>query len=237
VWERRSLLRQWSLDESELRFRGRLPGAEGRILDEAIDSRVDAMGTNPETGVFDPLETRSVDALVEMAATTGGAGGSAIQMTVFSELEALTTRDGGWAELDNTAPIPNSVAQWLGCDAVVETIVTEGGQPIGIGRRSRKIPGWLRRLVEYRDGHRCQHPGCGNTRWLQVHHIIPWVTGGPTNLDNLILLCGVHHRLVHRHHWHVTGPPQARVFRRADWTPYPGPRHPLDGRLADLVSI
>lgn len=41
VWERRRLVRQWNLDQSELRFRGRLPGVEGRIFDEAIDSRVD----------------------------------------------------------------------------------------------------------------------------------------------------------------------------------------------------
>jgi len=56
VWERRRLVRQWNLDESELRFRGRLPAAEGRIFDEAIDTRVDGMGPNPETGMFHPLE-------------------------------------------------------------------------------------------------------------------------------------------------------------------------------------
>jgi hypothetical protein len=242
VWERRSLVRQWNLDQSELKFRGRLPGPEGRILDEAIDSRVDDMGPNPETGMFDPLERRSADALVELAATdggatTGGVGGPDTQITVFAELDALTTEDDGWAELDNTAPIPNATAQRLSCDAIIETIVTQGGQPVGIGRRSRKIPGWLRRLVYHRDGHQCQHPGCGNTRWLQVHHIIPWAIGGPTDLDNLILLCGVHHRLVHEHNWHITGPPDNRVFRRPDWTPYPQPRQPLHGRLADLVSI
>jgi hypothetical protein len=237
VWERRSLFRQWNLDESELRFRGRLPAAEGRIFDEAIDSRVDQMGPNSETGLFDPLQTRAADALLEMAATSGDENGSATQLTVFTELETLITEDRGWAELDNTTPIHNSIVQWLGCDAIVETIITQGGQPIGIGRRSRKIPGWLRRLVEYRDGHQCQHPACSNTRWLQVHHIIPWAVGGPTDLDNLILLCGVHHRLIHRHDWHITGPPDKRVFRRADWTPYPHPRRPLDRRLAELVSI
>lgn len=56
VWERRRLVRQWNLDESELRLRGRLPAAEGRIFDEAIDTRVDGMGPNPETGMFHPLE-------------------------------------------------------------------------------------------------------------------------------------------------------------------------------------
>ncbi|HEX6299463.1 MAG TPA: DUF222 domain-containing protein [Acidimicrobiia bacterium] len=235
VWERRRLVRQWNLDESELRFRGRLPAAEGRIFDEAIDTRVDGMGTNPETGMFDPLETRSADALVEMAATDGGGNGAPPQVTVFADLDALTTK--GWAELDNTAPICNETARRLGCDSVVEWVITRDGQPIGIGRKSRKIPDWLRRLVHHRDGGCCQHPGCGNTRWLQVHHIIPWAQDGPTDLDNLILLCSVHHRWVHEKGWHITGPPQTRVFRRPDWTPHPHPRQPLDPRLTELVSI
>lgn len=236
VWERRQLVRQWNLDESELEFRGRLPGAEARLFDQAIDARVDEMGPNPETGIFDRYETRSADALVELAAYDGDTDGSSPQVSVFADLEALTTTNEGTAYLDNTAPIPNSTAQRLACDATVETIIKEGGQVIGVGRRSRKIPGWLRRLVYERDGGVCQHPGCRNTRWLQVHHIVAWAVGGVTDLDNLILLCGVHHRFVHEHDWHITGPPEARVFRRADWTPYPFPRRPLDTRLAELVS-
>jgi hypothetical protein len=237
LWERRRLVRQWNLDQSELRFHGRLPGAEARIFDQAIDTRVDAMGTNPETGMFDPLQTRSADALVDLAASDGSSNGAPAQLIVFAELDALTTTGEGWAELDNTAPISNETARRLGCDAIVEWVITQNGKPVGVGRRSRKIPGWLRRLVYHRDGNQCQHPGCPNIRWLQVHHIIPWAQGGSTDLDNLILLCGVHHRLVHEKHWHITGPPHARVFRRPDWTPYPQPRPPLDRRLAGLVSI
>lgn len=237
VWEQRQLIRQWNLDRSELSFRGRLPGVEGRILDQAIDSRVDEMDPNPETSMFDPFEIRSADALVEMAATEGGAEGVTPQVSIFADLEAVTTTDQGTAYLDNTAPIPNATAQRLACDAVVEMIIRDGKQVIGIGRRSRTVPGWLRRLVYERDGAVCQHPGCRNTRWLQVHHIISWAEGGPTDLDNLILLCGSHHRFFHEHRWHITGPPHARVFRRPDWTPYPDPRPPLHPKLADLVSI
>ncbi len=235
VWERRKLVRQWNLDESELKFHGRLPGDEGRILDQAIDSRVDAMGPNPETGLFDPLETRSADALTELAATDSGSDAEPTMLNVFADLEALITEEAGTAYLDNTAPLANSTAQRLSCDATIETIVRDGERIIGIGRRSRKVPAWLRRLVYERDGGHCQHPGCRNTRWLQVHHIVPWAMGGPTDIDNLILLCGVHHRLVHERGWHITGPPEQRVFRRPDWTPYPHPRRPLDARLVDLV--
>jgi hypothetical protein len=235
VWERRKLVRQWNLDQSELKFRGRLPGDAGRAFDEAIDNRVDGLGPNPATGIFEPLETRSADALTELAATDGGGDGTPPQMTVFADFDTLTTNEEGFAFLDNTAPLPNETAQRLSCDATIETIVRDGERIIGIGRRSRKIPGWLRRLVYERDDSHCQHPGCRNTRWLQVHHIVPWARGGATDLDNLIVLCGIHHRLVHEDGWHITGPPGARVFRRPDWTPYPRPKRQLDPRLRELV--
>lgn len=234
VWERRRLVRQWNLDESELRFHGRLPGDQGRVFDQAIDSRVDQMPPNPETGMFDPLQVRAADALT--AATDGETDGPT-QITVFTDITALTSEEQGHAELDNTAALSNQTVQRLAYDAILESVLKDGTRVIGIGRRSRKIPGWLRRLVHQRDGGRCQHPGCSNTRWLQIHHIVPWTQGGPTDLDNLILLCGIHHRFVHEHGWHITGPPHQRVFRRPDWTPYPHPRRPLHPRLRKLVSI
>jgi predicted restriction endonuclease len=54
----------------------------------------------------------------------------------------------------------------------------------------------LRRLVEERDRH-CTHPGCTATEFLDIHHVIPWEHGGPTDLANLALLCGHHHRWLH----------------------------------------
>ena len=235
VWERRQLVRQWNLDESELRFRGRLPGVEGRIFDQAIDSRVDQMSPDVDTGIFDLYEHRAADALIGLAASGGGSDTTLVEVSVFADLEALTTTDQGKAFLDNTAPIPNTTAQRLGCDGTIQTIIKDGTQTVGVGRRTRRIPGWLRRLVIERDGGVCQHPGCTNTCWLQIHHIVPWAVGGATDLDNLILLCGSHHRFVHEHGWHITGPPERRVFRRPDWTPYPTQRPPITGRLAELV--
>ena len=235
VWERRKLVRQWNLDESELRFNGNLPGDAGRIFDQAIDARLDGIPVNPETGMFDPYPTRAADALTELAATSGATSPTSNRLNVFADLDALTTSDSGTAELDNGALIPNSTAQRLGCDSLIRTVVKDGAQVIGIGRASRQIPGWLRDLVYHRDGYHCQHPGCPHTHWLQIHHIKPWSQGGTTDLDNLILLCGYHHRWVHEHGWHITGPPHQRVFRKPDRTPYPQPKPELHPRLQRLV--
>lgn len=237
TWERRRLVRQWNLDESELKLWGNLPAAEGQILDRAIDARVDRMAVNPETGTFDSLETRSADALVEMAATGGGEGSLPPQITVFAELDALTTNDKGVAELECGALITNETARRLSCDAVVETAVMEDNIVVGVGRNSRTIPGWLRRLVLARAGGCCQYPGCTNRRWLQAHHIQHWADEGPTDLENLIILCGFHHRFVHEHRWHVGGPADRPVFRKPDWSIYPPPPTSLDRRLAALVGV
>ncbi|MCH7741904.1 MAG: HNH endonuclease [Proteobacteria bacterium] len=44
----------------------------------------------------------------------------------------------------------------------------------------------------------CRFPGCGQSRWVDAHHIKHWVDGGETRLDNLITLCRYHHRLLHK---------------------------------------
>jgi hypothetical protein len=40
-------------------------------------------------------------------------------------------------------------------------------------------------------------PGCTSKRFVDAHHIRHWTDGGETRLNNLVLLCRHHHRLVH----------------------------------------
>ncbi|MGH8949398.1 MAG: HNH endonuclease, partial [Acidimicrobiia bacterium] len=61
---------------------------------------------------------------------------------------------------------------------------------------TRTIPPALRRAIIHRDGNTCTADGCPSTHRLQVHHIIPWSQGGPTDPDNLITLCWYHHQIV-----------------------------------------
>ncbi|MBU2500482.1 HNH endonuclease, partial [bacterium] len=65
------------------------------------------------------------------------------------------------------------------------------------GRNTATIPPRVRRRVLARDGHRCQGPGCTNTRFLEVHHIQPRARGGRNRADNLITLCSACHRHIH----------------------------------------
>ena len=64
--------------------------------------------------------------------------------------------------------------------------------PHGPAKVSRQIPAGLRRAIWQRDKGKCQQ--CGTTHGLQIDHIKPFAQGGPTQLENLRLLCGAHNR-------------------------------------------
>ena len=79
-------------------------------------------------------------------------------------------------------------AERIRCDAAV----SRPGQ-----RNTTTIPPKIRRAVLARDRHRCQAPGCGRTRFLEVHHVTPRRKGGTNRPENLTTLCGACHRLHH----------------------------------------
>ena len=95
--------------------------------------------------------------------------------------------------------------RYLTCDATCEVWFERDGQVIGAGRTTRQINRRLRRALEYRNP-TCAVPGCGATRGLHAHHIRHSEDGGPTELDNLVLVCAYHHRLHHRGVITITGP-------------------------------
>jgi len=74
---------------------------------------------------------------------------------------------------------------------------------IDVGRSRRVVGGGLRKAMTVRDRH-CQWPGCERPASMcDGHHLVHWVDGGETNLDNCILLCKRHHRMVHEGGWQM----------------------------------
>ena len=126
------------------------------------------------------------------------------------------------------------------CDGRVQLVTRDEDGVLGVGRVQRTIPPWLRRLTRERDKG-CRFPGCGRTYWTEVHHIIHWAYGGPTDLDNLITLCGHHHRMLHEDGWRISGDPNRDVlFHLPSGTPFqwqPGERTWEILRDLDLASL
>jgi hypothetical protein len=100
----------------------------------------------------------------------------------------------------------------VACDCGLVAAGTDGGG-LAIGRRARTIPTAIRRALMLRD-RGCVFPGCTHTHYLHGHHIHHWLHGGETSLDNIALLCTVHHHLVHEGGWTIIrGEDGELVFR------------------------
>jgi hypothetical protein len=163
----------------------------------------------------DPADVRSpaqrrADALVgvcQLATACGELpdnGGDRPQVVVTIDFESLRDQVGA-GTFDDGSHLSPAAARRLACDAgIIPAVLGTASQVLGVGRRSRLATGPLRRALVLRDKG-CVFPGCDRPpRWTDAHHIVHWSNGGPTDLDNLALLCGYHHRLIHHSDWQVT---------------------------------
>ena len=111
-----------------------------------------------------------------------------------------------------------ATARMLACDGTITPItIDEHGLPLNVGRTKRVVPPHLRKAVELRD-QACVFAGCGAPKyWCDVHHLIHWIFGGETSLENSALLCERHHTKVH-HGFRVEQDPGGRwrTFRPDD---------------------
>lgn len=87
---------------------------------------------------------------------------------------------------------------------VIPTYLNETGGVIGHGRARRVAsPSQIRALIA-RDGG-CSFPGCtAPPQWCERHHVVSWLLGGETDVDNLTLVCGWHHREFRQRGWDCT---------------------------------
>jgi hypothetical protein len=99
-------------------------------------------------------------------------------------------------------PIPHRHIPAFLCDATFHAVVLDSlGLPLAAGGDLRHPTAAQRRALLARDGS-CTFPGCdAHAGWLDAHHIRHWQHGGPTDIDNLAMLCRRHHRIAHRPSW------------------------------------
>ena len=158
------------------------------------------------------------EALVQLADNALAAGGLPVLRTVKPHVFVTIGIDDlvdpatgpGAASTGFGATISAARARWLACDGTVtRVIVGPEGQPLELGRSHRVVPPHLRKAVEVRDRH-CVFTGCSApSHWCDVHHLIHWIDGGQTDLDNSALLCERHHTKVH-HGFRVERHPDGR---------------------------
>lgn len=230
--EARYLSMHWDLDRRALRLEGLLPEDTGaaveaaltRIVDQRVRERdrakaAEARPPDEETGASEaasgrlpPLDRQYADALVELARTRLAADPDPDRATIVLHVDATALSGGpGACEISGGPPLSLETVMRLACDARLQ-LVADGpdGRPVGVGTTTRTVPPWLMRLLVERDEH-CRWPGCTRRRLLQAHHCVQVKDGGPTDLQNLALICPRHHRFLHEKGWRIEGDPSGEL--------------------------
>ncbi|TQK29322.1 HNH endonuclease [Arthrobacter sp. SLBN-53] len=101
-------------------------------------------------------------------------------------------------------PVSRVTAELIACDATLTSVIVDHSEvPLDVGRAEKLFTPAIRKALAVRDGG-CAHPGCGRpVSWCDAHHIQPWSAGGATSVDNGVLLCRLHHSLIHHGGWQV----------------------------------
>ena len=242
---------EWDEDGS-LCIRGRLTPEDGALFLKALEAGREAIrercgghdqgaqGGSAEPGP--PRRVNDADALMQVAeaALAGDRGvrsaGERHQVVVHVDAEALGgDEEQGHCRLDDGPAIPAETARRLACEASLVAMLHGAKGTLDVGRKTRAIPPSLRRALQARDEGHCRFPGCENRRWVDAHHIQHWARGGETKLDNLVLLCTHHHRLLHEGGFGVCRQGDGRlVFRRPDGRVVPSLPSPARGGCGEL---
>ncbi len=140
-------------------------------------------------------------------------GGDATTVIVTIGLEALRAEvsSAGVITSDH-GQISAAQARRLACGAtIVPAVLGTHGQVLDLGRGARLFTRAQRKALRLRD-RRCRAEGCTvPAGWCDAHHQQPWSSGGPTDLDNALLLCNWHHHRAHDHHYHADRLPNGDI--------------------------
>ena len=195
IEERRLKLSPWP--DGALTLSGVLDPLGGAALRSALEPLARKQGADDHR----EREQRLADALVELA--SGGEQKAQIQVT--TTLETLQGLAGApAAEVEFTLPVSSTAVERMACDSTFNRVLLNAeSMVIDVGRSERVVRAGKRRALNARDGG-CRWPGCDRpAKWSAAHHLVHWIKGGATDLDNLILLCHRHHTMVHEGGWQL----------------------------------
>ena len=168
-------------------------------------------------------EQRYADALVELASS-----GKPAEIQVTATIETLKGLAGAAAaEMEFSLPISSATVQRMACDCnVTRVLLNQDSVVVDMGRSKRVVSNALRSALKIRDGH-CQWPGCEReASRCDGHHLVHWISGGETNLGNLVLLCRRHHRMVHEGGWQLIKTEDGEITTVAPTITFGLPRGP-----------
>lgn len=174
-----------------------LPLETAELIDKALDRAMEATISSEPLLAEQSWAEQRADALVAMAkqylsGTCDAAAGTPDHYQVVVNVDQAALADGR-----GRSGLPIDSVRRIACDSDrILLVEDERGEPLSVGRKSRAVPVAIKRALWARD-RGCRFPGCGRKRFVDAHHIEHWSAVGETSLDNLMLLCAQHHRVVH----------------------------------------
>ncbi len=179
--------------------RGRLGAGEVQAGDQRVDR--------------DPARDRGLafTTLLEHLPTDRLHGKVAATVVVTLDLDTLRGRLRA-AGLDTGDLVSATEARRLACNAgLVPAVLGGASQPLDLGR-SRRLFTEAQRVAGATRHTSCAADGCQTPyAWCELHHRQPWSRGGQTDLDDMVPLCGFHHRRVHDPAFHHRRRPDGAV--------------------------
>jgi hypothetical protein len=190
-------LRLNTAEDGSLLISGILDPVNGAAVRGALEPLARPSGRHD----YRDRDQRMADALVEIIMHGGNHN---VQLQVTSSIETLLGLTGApGADMEFSLPISSKTVERWACDCSVTRVLMQDSMVIDVGRAKRVISGPTKRALHVRDGH-CVWPRCERpASWCDGHHRVHWIHGGPTDLDNLLLLCHRHHRMVHEGNWQI----------------------------------
>jgi len=187
-----------------------LPNEDGELLATALDAFRTADPTGTPVPEQRSPEQRTADAftdVVESALRRGAprSGGVRPHLNLVVPVELLDPEASEVASASHGGQLSPAAVSRLLCDANLRRLLTRGdSEVLDLGRSRRAWSVAQRAALNVRDGG-CRAPGCDRpVAWTDGHHIVWWTNDGPTSVDNGILLCRRHHRMVHEGGWTVS---------------------------------
>ncbi|HXU00053.1 MAG TPA: DUF222 domain-containing protein [Polyangia bacterium] len=150
-------------------------------------------------GRLDGLIAIAERTMAPVPQTEAADGGNTFVPHVVIHLDQAVFGPDGAREayLDDGTRVSAETFRRVSCDSALVAVTTGvDGRVLDVGRKTRAVPVAIRRALWSRD-RGCRFPMCSNRRFFHAHHVEHWAHGGPTSLDNLVLLCSFHHRLLH----------------------------------------
>jgi uncharacterized protein DUF222 len=187
-----------------MHLEGLLDTEGGATLKTALDALMPAPNKDDDRSGGQ----RRADALVDLArkaldgSKLGSVGGQRPHLVITASIDTLAGVPGAPpAQLEGVGPISTETAQRYACDSTISYVRGLAELDAETSHAHRRIPPATRRALVARDRD-CVFPGCHRPpTWCDGHHLVWWTRGGKTEVPNLALVCGRHHRMVHEEGW------------------------------------